>query len=469
MKPGLPWSVKGVSPDAREAAKRAAGKHGLTLGQYLNRLIFSDAADDLSRSAGAGAPPGDGEAAPPALMPVIEALRQDVHASDRTLNGAVESVNQKIEELGERLDLIEQKSAGPWHTGQGPLAAGLGIVGVAALGVIVGMLVAPRPAPPATGAIELARGDANTGSVAGRVVSQELNEPGQGLTFGQASRQSPALFGDPAKKSNSDAVEQEFTPSGDTAKVSAALSPPKAGSEATTAPQVGSDPTARVAQVIPPPARPETLPPAGLAATENLARESEQSARLEALLARAGEGDADATYQIAVAHANGSGVEQDDAKAAEWFRRAAEKDVVEAQYTYAGLLERGRGVVQDFAEAARWYRRSGKAGHARSAHNLAVLYTEGNGVRQDYAAAVQWFTIAAERNFIDSQYNLAVMYENGLGTPVDLEKAYLWYALAARKGDQDAAIRRDIVSARLGDDALATARASVTNWAPVPN
>ncbi len=45
MKPGIPWSVKGIEPDTREAAKDAAGRSGMTLGEWLNSKIL-DSADE---------------------------------------------------------------------------------------------------------------------------------------------------------------------------------------------------------------------------------------------------------------------------------------------------------------------------------------------------------------------------------------------------------------------------------------
>ena len=44
MKPGIPWSVKGIEPEAREAAKLAARRAGLTLGEWLNSVIFDQSA-----------------------------------------------------------------------------------------------------------------------------------------------------------------------------------------------------------------------------------------------------------------------------------------------------------------------------------------------------------------------------------------------------------------------------------------
>ncbi len=43
MKPGIPWSVKGIEPEAREAAKYAARRSGMTLGEWLNSLILEQA------------------------------------------------------------------------------------------------------------------------------------------------------------------------------------------------------------------------------------------------------------------------------------------------------------------------------------------------------------------------------------------------------------------------------------------
>lgn len=45
MKPGIPWSVKGIEPEVREAAKHAARRSGMTLGEWLNSMIL-DQADD---------------------------------------------------------------------------------------------------------------------------------------------------------------------------------------------------------------------------------------------------------------------------------------------------------------------------------------------------------------------------------------------------------------------------------------
>ena len=51
MKPGIPWSVKGIEQQARAAAKEAARQSGMTIGEWLNTVILesADGNDDLER------------------------------------------------------------------------------------------------------------------------------------------------------------------------------------------------------------------------------------------------------------------------------------------------------------------------------------------------------------------------------------------------------------------------------------
>src|SRR5436309_13027846 len=42
MVAGAPWSVKGIDPKAREVAKELARRSGMTLGEWLNRVILED-------------------------------------------------------------------------------------------------------------------------------------------------------------------------------------------------------------------------------------------------------------------------------------------------------------------------------------------------------------------------------------------------------------------------------------------
>jgi localization factor PodJL len=50
MKFGVPWSVKGIRPEARETAKEAARRSGMPLGEWLNSVILQQAEEDGVRA-----------------------------------------------------------------------------------------------------------------------------------------------------------------------------------------------------------------------------------------------------------------------------------------------------------------------------------------------------------------------------------------------------------------------------------
>jgi hypothetical protein len=115
-------------------------------------------------------------------------------------------------------------------------------------------------------------------------------------------------------------------------------------------------------------------------------------------------------YNLARHYYNGDGLDKDYAKAAKWFRKAAEKGNATAQF-YLGLMYyNGEGVPQDYAEAAKWYRKAADQGRADAENNLGVMYRNGQGVPQDYVEAYKWYNLAAaqgETNAISNRGGIA--------------------------------------------------------------
>lgn len=68
----------------------------------------------------------------------------------------------------------------------------------------------------------------------------------------------------------------------------------------------------------------------------------------------ADENDAKAQAAVAFLYLKGLGVRQDDARAAAWYRRAAEQGQPEAQFFLGTLYHLGRGVPQDDRLAHVW-------------------------------------------------------------------------------------------------------------------
>ena len=77
-----------------------------------------------------------------------------------------------------------------------------------------------------------------------------------------------------------------------------------------------------------------------------------------------------AMYYLGVMTANGQGVDQDFQEAANWFRRAAKKGVMPAQYRLARLYEEGKGVPRDLEYAYAWLAVASAGGHKRSIAEL---------------------------------------------------------------------------------------------------
>jgi len=84
------------------------------------------------------------------------------------------------------------------------------------------------------------------------------------------------------------------------------------------------------------------------------ANQRAQTKSLPDLRKLAGQGDADAQWQIGVRYHNGEGVPRDDVQAMQWFLRAAEQGHVTAQATLGAYYWAGRGVPQDLSKAYFW-------------------------------------------------------------------------------------------------------------------
>jgi TPR repeat protein len=146
------------------------------------------------------------------------------------------------------------------------------------------------------------------------------------------------------------------------------------------------------------------------------------------------QGDADAQSQLGFMYYNGEGVSADKAVAAQWCRKAAEQGDADAQRLLGFMYSKGEGVPKDKAEAARWYRKAAEQGDAYAQWDLGEMYSKGEGVPQNKVEAAQWYRKAAERGDAYEQLQLGLMYDDGDGVPQDKKEAARWYRKAAERG-----------------------------------
>jgi localization factor PodJL len=101
-----PWSVKGVDPEAREAAKIAARRAGLTVGQWLSQTIRHAATEQL-RNGGRGTAAVDGSSAM-ANIPPAESLSG---AHPQPPAPTMQAIFESIQKLSARVEAAESKTA----------------------------------------------------------------------------------------------------------------------------------------------------------------------------------------------------------------------------------------------------------------------------------------------------------------------------------------------------------------------
>ncbi|MBR4824785.1 MAG: sel1 repeat family protein [Spirochaetaceae bacterium] len=157
---------------------------------------------------------------------------------------------------------------------------------------------------------------------------------------------------------------------------------------------------------------------------------------------KANQGDADAQYQLASIYNNGNGLEQNEAKANEWYlkafdcyEKAARQGDANAQYSLGCMYSLGYGVEKNDIEAFKWYEKSATQGNANAQHELGEIYLSGyRGVTRNYEKALSWYEKAAKQGNPDFQSQLGRIYHCVVTEP-DFAKAFEWYKKAAEQGD----------------------------------
>ena len=140
---------------------------------------------------------------------------------------------------------------------------------------------------------------------------------------------------------------------------------------------------------------------------------------------------ASARCHIGNVYYNGRGVEQDYAKALEWYEKAADLGNSSAMNQIGNLYGHGLGVELDYAQALEWLEKSADLGNSDAMNNIAYMYYDGLGVEQDYTQALEWFEKSADLGVSDAMTNIAYIYQNGQGVEQDYTKALEWYEKAA--------------------------------------
>ncbi len=175
----------------------------------------------------------------------------------------------------------------------------------------------------------------------------------------------------------------------------------------------------------------------GSTSSSNLVALSKLKQDLPNLQQAAGQGDAEAQFNLARMYYNGEGVQKNLQKAYAWFLKASQQGHATAQYDLGLMCYNGQGAPVDFKKAHDWFLKAAEQRYAEAQYSLATMYYSGKGVLKDLQKAHDWYLKAAEQGDVTAQYVLAKMYYNAEGVPIDLQKAHDWYLKAAKQGSSD--------------------------------
>jgi localization factor PodJL len=518
MARGKLWSVKGVSAEAREAAKTTAHNSGQPIGVWIDQAIRMN--DDETQSG----PEPTASPNPPVtddinIVTILEALEARVASHADRISEQLAPVRDSISELGVRLERLEDVENEPART-------------------------PPAPPPPPTSLPdekpEIPTSSAYADSLEMTDEVSDSAPPSPSTPRAEAQTEPTAITEDDIRVADAslkseltglfdDGVHRNATPPPRFSNTDPFMPPPPPPRRASRAPvlfviaillaagvgiaalawfglispevrsffeqgsssdtdtetQPGKDVASRSPNPsvpAPPPLppqlaspKPEPAPAAPSVAQPDpapasLAKETPPGdvppadPSVEALFNDAKSGVATAQNELGVRYLVGRGVTQNYATAAHWLREAAAQDMTNAQYNLGVLYDSGRGVEADPTEALIWFHSAAENGHGRAQMALAGAYATGRGIERNPDQALKWLRQAANSNVSEAQFSLANILATNPSAHESLIDAYYWYRIADANGVAQASDRAEQVAVRLTPDERAGVNQRVSHF-----
>ena len=147
-------------------------------------------------------------------------------------------------------------------------------------------------------------------------------------------------------------------------------------------------------------------------------------------------------FSLAMMHLNGNGAEKDIPKAIELLQSAADAGNADAQNALAGLYMDGDIVEKDIVLAIELYLKAANQGQPVAMEKLSNIFAEGKYIGKDLDSAIQLFLKSAEAGYVLAQYKVGLMYQSGQYLEKDVEAALYWLRKAA--GDRFPMAQEDL-------------------------
>jgi len=219
---------------------------------------------------------------------------------------------------------------------------------------------------------------------------------------------------------------------------------------------------------------PQALYALARAMSESTAEAGADSVRAADLYRRAAEkGHVLAGLRYGLALNEGNGVKRDPLAAQRWLIQAQESGVPEAALALGDMAartpsSRDKATNEKIVQSAlSWYQTAAHAGVPSGQFKLANAYFAGVGVPRDPAQALLWYSRAAQQGLPQAQHALGIMLMGGVAGPADPVEGYKWLVLAERGGNPDSRAVRAKAAEQIGERDRKRAEALAQSFQPV--
>ena len=180
-----------------------------------------------------------------------------------------------------------------------------------------------------------------------------------------------------------------------------------------------------------------------------------------------------AALRYGLALSEGTGLKRDPVTAQRWLILAQENGVPEAALALGDMAARtpasrdkaaNERIVQS---ALSWYQVAANGGVPSAQFKLANAYFAGVGVARDPAQAQMWYGRAAHQGLPQAQHALGLMLIGGAAGQSDPVEGYRWLVLAERGGHPDSRPAREKAGEQIGERDRKRAEAQAQAFKPI--
>ncbi|WP_104760485.1 tetratricopeptide repeat protein [Helicobacter cetorum] len=126
-------------------------------------------------------------------------------------------------------------------------------------------------------------------------------------------------------------------------------------------------------------------------------------------------------------------IERNYARALNYFNKAIDRGNIEAYESLGKMYLDGNGVERNVSKAIKYYEKSASKGNIDAYASLGELYLKGDGVDMNYTKALKYFKKGIKSS--ESLYYLGEMYLEGKGVNKDYAKALEYFQKSIDKGN----------------------------------